>query len=47
VAQTNTKIEAKSGLREGELVVTGNRANIKPGQQVRPRLTEIAVPSTS
>jgi len=45
--QTETKIEVKSGLREGELVVTGNRTNIKAGQQVRPKLTEIAAPPGS
>ena len=45
--QTDTKIEVKSGLHEGELVVTGNRANIKPGQPVRPKLTEIAAPPAS
>jgi len=34
-------------LREGELVVTGNRANIKPDQLVRPKLAEIAAPPSS
>src|SRR5207249_1576738 len=46
-AQTETKIEVKSGLREGELVVTGSRANIKPGHLVRPKLAEIAAPPSS
>ena len=45
--QTETKIEVKSGLREGELVVTGNRANIKPDHLVRPKLAEIAAPPSS
>ena len=45
--QTETKIEVKSGLRQGELVVTGNRANIKPDHLVRPKLAEIAAPPSS
>ncbi len=45
--QTDTKVEVRSGLREGELVVTGNHANLKQGQRVRPKITEISasVPS--
>jgi RND family efflux transporter MFP subunit len=45
--QTETKIEVRSGLREGELVITGTRANLKSGQEVRPKLTEIVAPATS
>jgi RND family efflux transporter MFP subunit len=43
--QTETKVEVRSGLREGELVVTGNRANLKSGQEVRPKLTELGAPA--
>ena len=45
--QNETKVEVRSGLQEGDQVVTGNRANIRAGQEVRPKLTEIAVPSSS
>ena len=34
--QTETRIEVRSGLREGDLVITGNRSSLKTGQQVRP-----------
>jgi RND family efflux transporter MFP subunit len=43
--QTDAKVEVRSGLREGDMVVTGNRSGLKPGQQVRPKLTELAVPA--
>jgi len=39
-AQTENKIEIRSGLREGDLVVTGNRSSLRQGQQVRPKSTE-------
>ena len=45
--QTETKVEVRSGLREGEIVVTGNRANLKSGQEVRPKLVDIAAPGPS
>jgi RND family efflux transporter MFP subunit len=35
--QTETKIEVKSGLQEGDQVVTSNRSALKSGQQVRPK----------
>ena len=38
--QTETKFEVKSGLHEGDLVVTGNRATLKSGQEVRPKLVD-------
>ena len=40
--QTDNKVEVRSGLREGELVVTGNRSTLRQGQQVRPKLNEAA-----
>lgn len=46
-AQTENKIEVRSGLREGDLVVTGNRSALKPGEQVRPKLAESAAPPVS
>jgi RND family efflux transporter MFP subunit len=43
--QTNTKVEIRSGLQQGELVVTGTRANLKQGQLVRPKITELSASS--
>ncbi len=42
-----TRVEVRSGLREGDLVVTGNRSNLKAGQEVRPRLSDISMLATS
>jgi RND family efflux transporter MFP subunit len=39
--QTETKFEVKSGLHQGELVVTGNRATLKSGQDVRPKVVDL------
>jgi macrolide-specific efflux system membrane fusion protein len=45
--QTETKFEVKSGLHEGDFVVTGNRATLKSGQEVRPKVVELpAAPSS-
>jgi RND family efflux transporter MFP subunit len=41
-SQNENKIEVRSGLRVGDLVVTANRSSLKQGQQVRPKLTESA-----
>jgi RND family efflux transporter MFP subunit len=38
-AQTESKIEIRSGLREGDLVVTGNRSSLRQGQEVRTKVT--------
>jgi len=35
--QTAADMEIIDGLREGDLVVTGNRSSLRAGQQVRPR----------
>ncbi len=40
--QTANSFEILSGLREGDSVVTGNRAGLHPGQRVRPKLTDIS-----
>jgi RND family efflux transporter MFP subunit len=40
--QTETKFEVKSGLHAGEFVVTGNRATLKSGQEVRPKVVDLA-----
>jgi RND family efflux transporter MFP subunit len=36
--QTSNKVEIRSGLKEGDLVVVGSRASLQTGQQVRPKL---------
>jgi multidrug efflux pump subunit AcrA (membrane-fusion protein) len=45
--QNETKVEVRSGLSEGDLVVTGNRTNLKPGQEVQPKVSDSALPATS
>jgi RND family efflux transporter MFP subunit len=45
--QNETKVEVRSGLSEGDLVVTGNRTNLKPGQEVQPKVSDTALPATS
>jgi RND family efflux transporter MFP subunit len=46
-AQTETKVEVRSGLREGEPVVTSNRSSLRSGQGVRPKVTTAGTPSGS
>ena len=41
--QTEDVFEVLSGLQEGDLVVTGNRASLHAGQHVRSKLTDISV----
>ena len=41
--QSATSVEVRSGLRPGDLVVEGNRANLTAGQQVQPKLADRAV----
>jgi RND family efflux transporter MFP subunit len=36
--ETADKVEVKSGVREGELVVTGSHAGLTAGQEVRPKV---------
>ena len=40
--QTATDVEVLAGLREGDLVVTGNRGSLRDGQQVRPKPVDVA-----
>jgi RND family efflux transporter MFP subunit len=40
--QTATNVEIRSGLRDGELVVMGNRSSLRVGQPVRPKPIDIA-----
>jgi RND family efflux transporter MFP subunit len=40
--ETANLVEVRSGLREGDLVVIGNRASLQEGQQVSPKVTTMA-----
>jgi RND family efflux transporter MFP subunit len=40
--ETADRIEIKSGLSEGDVVVVGSRAQLKPGTMVTPKLVEAA-----
>jgi RND family efflux transporter MFP subunit len=40
--ETSDRIGIRSGLHEDELVVIGNRASLKAGQEVSPKLTDMA-----
>ena len=39
--ETSEDEEIVSGLKEGELVVTGDRSGLKAGQQVTPKITDV------
>jgi RND family efflux transporter MFP subunit len=39
--ETPERVEVVSGLREGELVVVGNRSQLKPGTTVAPKLQSV------
>jgi RND family efflux transporter MFP subunit len=41
---TPDKFEVVSGLKENDLVMIGNRAKVKPGQKVEPKLMEAGSP---
>jgi RND family efflux transporter MFP subunit len=40
--ETANRIEVRSGLRAGEMVVIGNRSGLQPGQAVTPKVTSMA-----
>ena len=40
--ETSTKVEVRSGLKEGDMVVIGNRSGLQPGQEARPKLTTMS-----
>ena len=44
--QTATDVEVLAGLRDGDLVVTGNRSSLRAGQQVRPKPVDVASKAT-
>jgi RND family efflux transporter MFP subunit len=39
--ETADLVEVRSGLKEGDLVIVGNRASLQPGQQVNPKITTV------
>lgn len=40
--ETANRVEVRSGLNEGDIVVIGGRAGLQPGQEVRPKVTALA-----
>ena len=40
--QTADRAEVTDGLREGDLVVIGNRSQLKPGEAVNPKIVEMS-----
>ena len=44
--ETSDRVQIKNGIASGDLVVTGNRAQLKPGLVVTPRVMEAASTST-
>src|SRR5262249_1150658 len=45
--QTESKVEVRSNLREGDLVVTSNRSALRSSQRVLPKVTNVGTPSGS
>jgi RND family efflux transporter MFP subunit len=41
--ETASLVEVRSGLNEGDAVVLSGRSSLQPGQEVRPKLTKLAV----
>ncbi|MES1260824.1 MAG: efflux RND transporter periplasmic adaptor subunit [Acidobacteriota bacterium] len=39
--ETASRIEIRSGVSDGEMLVIGNRASLQPGQEVSPKLTDM------
>ena len=40
--QDTANVEIRSGLKSGDMVITANRASLRAGEEVRPKLTSIA-----
>jgi RND family efflux transporter MFP subunit len=40
--ETANEVEIRSGLNEGDMVVIGSRSGLQPGQEVKPKLTDMA-----
>ena len=39
--ETANRLEVRSGLNEGDMVVIGSRSGLQPGEEVRPKLTTL------
>jgi RND family efflux transporter MFP subunit len=42
--ETATRVEVRSGIADGDLVVIGSRSGLQPGLEVRPKLTSMNAP---
>jgi RND family efflux transporter MFP subunit len=40
--ETADKVEVRSGLHEGDMVVVGGRSSLQPGEEVRPKVITMA-----
>jgi len=40
--ETSSRVEVRSGLNDGDLVVLSGRSGLQPGQEVRPKVTTLA-----
>jgi multidrug efflux pump subunit AcrA (membrane-fusion protein) len=40
--ETANKVEVRSGLNEGDLVVIAGRSSLQPDEEVRPKVTTMA-----
>ena len=45
--QGSTLVEVKSGLEEGDRVITGGQSNYTPGETVRPRIERLPANDTN
>ena len=45
--ETANRVEIRSGLNDGDMVVLTGRASLKPGQEVRPKVTAMAAAAGS
>jgi multidrug efflux pump subunit AcrA (membrane-fusion protein) len=39
--ETADRVEVRSGLQDGDLVVIGNRGGLQPGQAVEPKIVKV------
>jgi len=44
--ETADKVEIRSGLREGDMVIVGGRSGLEPGERVQPKMTAMASSET-
>jgi multidrug efflux pump subunit AcrA (membrane-fusion protein) len=40
--ETADKVEVRSGLNEGDMVVIGGRSSLQPGEEVRPKVVTMS-----